>query len=119
MNKVQKEMLEKCVNANTLDLEKIPLFDYIYMLPTNKKHDSGYKLMYVIGCVVDLKTKKEKLYLLDQYCDILNFGNYLSENHPIKIDVIENNIIRFFNNAYKFKCTYNCSHCCFDMIKCK
>ena len=58
MNKYQKKLLEKC-KKTTLS-EEIPLLDDIYILPQNRKHDSGYKIMYIVG----YDSKQEQYYLL-------------------------------------------------------
>lgn len=43
MNKDKKELLGKCID---LPFEKqAPILGGIYIVPTNKKHESGYKIM--------------------------------------------------------------------------
>ena len=55
MNKQQKALIEKCIRVNMWD--EVPLLDEICILPTNDVHDSGYKIMYVIGSTYeDLKS---------------------------------------------------------------
>ena len=47
MNKSAKELLDKCIKLE-MD-KKLPLFKGIYIIQQRKLHDSGYRMMYVIG----------------------------------------------------------------------
>lgn len=107
MNKYQKELLEKCKK----DYNKKPLFDEIIVINTNKKHDSSYNIMYVIG-VCCKNYRDEEYYLLSKYCDVLEFD--LFDN--IRIDV-KNGIIRYWTGYNKkFKTIYDCSCCEFELV---
>ena len=110
MNKFQKELLEKCIT--TKHDEELPLFDEIYILPTNRKHDSGYKIMYIVGHYV----KEDKYYLLDTYCDVVNFGDLVKELKELNIDILDNGIIRCWSNYQLIKSVFRVSNCTFDFI---
>lgn len=110
MNKFQKELIEKCKEVS--HFEDTPLFDDIYVLPTTRKHDSGYKILYVIG-----QTRKDDTYyLLDTYCDVVDFGEFNSMIKDLHIDVLNNGIIHYWSNYQQFKSIFRVSNCTFEMI---
>ena len=110
MNKWQKELLDKCKEV-AFD-EEVPLLDDIYILPTNKKHESGYNIMYVIG--FSRETKQH--YLLDTICDVVNIGEYNQFIRGINVDIEENGVIHFWSNYEKFKSVFKISSCTFEMV---
>lgn len=110
MNKFQKELLEKCKNVEFK--EEIPLLDDIYILPTQRKHNSGYKIMYIVG----LSRDKDEYYLLDTYCDVVNFGYLKHYIKELNIDILDNGIIHCWNNYQKMENSFRCSSCTFDFI---
>lgn len=110
MNKYQKELLEKCINTKLTD--ELPLFDDIYILPTNRKHDSGYKIMYIVGLI----RKTEQYYLLDTYCDVVNFGDLLKQLKELNIDILDNGIIHCWSNYQQMQSNFRVSSCTFDFI---
>lgn len=110
MNKFQKELLEKCKNVKLFD--EVPLLDDIYILPTNRKHDSGYKIMNIVG----LSREKDEYYLLDTYCDVVNFGDLTKYLKEINIDIYENGIIHCWNNYQQFESNFRVSSCTFDLV---
>ena len=65
MNKKQQELLDKCVRVNVND--DIPLLDGILIIQQRRLHDSGYRMMYVIGQTFE----DDKYYLLSTYSDNL------------------------------------------------
>lgn len=105
MNKFQKELLDKCMTT-----DDIPLLEDIYILPTTRKHDSGFKMMYVVG------SAGEKYYLLDTFCDVLNIGDYCQIFDRINMDIPHNGIIHFWSNRQYFKSIYRVSSCTFEMV---
>lgn len=110
MNKFQKELLEKCIIVGISD--ETPLFDDIYILPTTKKHDSGYKIMYIVGHEV----KEDKYYLLDTYCDVVNFGDLLKSLRELNIDILDNGIIHCWSNYQLIQSNFRISNCTFDFV---
>lgn len=117
MNKEQKELLKKC-KILSYD-EDLPLFDGIYILPTNKIHDSGYKIMYIVGEVHNIKNEKydsTDYYLIDEYSDVVNLG-YLTKNvKEVNIDVKHQGIIHLWNNLQKFQNWFKSSSCTFEFV---
>ena len=110
MTKYQKEFLDKCIITDIS--AELPLFDDIYILPTNKKHDSGYKIMYIVGGV----HKTNKYYLLDTYCDVVNLGYFKSSLKNVNIDIKDNGIIHLWNNYQLFRCEFRVSSCTFEFV---
>ncbi len=110
MNKYQKEFLSKCKNVGICD--DVPLLDSIYVLPTNRKHDSGYKIMYVVG----YEDKTETYYLLDTYCDVVDFGEFHTDIKDLHIDIAENGIIHYWSRYQQFQSNFRVSSCTFEMV---
>lgn len=110
MNKFQRELLEKCKQVEVID--EVPLMDDIYVLPTNRKHDSGYKIMYIVG----FNREKDEYFLLDIYCDVVNFGYLERKVKDINIDILDNGIIHYWSNYQRFKSLHRVSSCTFDMV---
>ena len=110
MNKFQKALLDKCISTKILD--ELPLLEHIYILPTTRKHDSGWKIMYIVGA----SEKWQKYYLLDTYCDVVNIGDLVNETKGINIDIAENGIIHLWSNYQLFKSNFRVSSCGFDMV---
>lgn len=111
MNKYQQELLNKCKVVKLLD-EDVPLFDCIYILPMNKKHDSGYKIMYIVG----YSNETEQYYLLDQYCDVVDYGEFETQVKDLHIDIAENGIIRMWSRYQQIKSVFRVSSCTFEMV---
>ena len=107
MTKAQKELLDKCKLESNL-----PLFDDIYILPTNEKHESGFKKMFIIGEVRD----KEEYYLIDSCCDVVNLGFFNKSIKEVNIDTEHLGIIHFWSNYQLFKCGYRMSSCTFEFV---
>ena len=109
MNKYQKELLNKCVIVKWED--KVPLMEHIYIIPQTKKHESGYKMMYVIG----YNRKTEKYYLLDSISDVVDFGEFGNVGE-IHIDIEHNGIIHLWSRNKKFNLGFRGSSCTFELI---
>lgn len=105
MNKFQKELLKKCKHVK-ID-EKMPFLDDIYILPTNKKHDSGYKIMYIVG----QNRKNNEYYLLDTMSDVVNFGGLDKYIRNLNVDILDNGIIHFWSNYQKMIVPVRVSNC--------
>ena len=52
------------------------IYDYLYLVPTGKKHDSGYSLIAIVGVILNDKNLNAEIAAT---CDDINW--YL-ENHP-------------------------------------
>ena len=76
MNKEQEKILKKCINVN--EVETIPYFKGIYIIQQRKLHDSGYRMMYVIGHTeYDKSIKDFRYYLLSSCSDVIDFNKNL------------------------------------------
>lgn len=111
MNKKQKELLDECIRLDFT--EEPPLLDGIYIIQQRKLHDSGYRMMYVIG----YSKEDRKLYLLSTYSDVIDIGNLFSNplNYDIHLDINRDGIIHIWSNK-KIRSTFRVSSCCFDIL---
>ena len=119
MNKAKKELIEKCIKLEYGD--GVPILGGIYVIPTNLKHDSGYKIMYIIGYTPFKRGENQKTYfLIDTYCDVIDYSNYLGRYDKIKdlhIDITPNGIIHIWSNEQNMKIIYNLSSCSIAMVE--
>ena len=123
MNKGQKEFLEKV--KKTEWGEELPLFRGIFIIPQRKLHDSGYKMMYVVGHTDYNEDKKDfDYYMLATYSDVIDFApifdKYIKGNFEmcdLHLDINKSGIIHIWtHSSKKLKCT--CSHissCSFEV----
>ena len=116
-----KKELEK-LELITYD-EAIPLLDELYVVVSNKKHDSGYKMYKIYGIVYG--NNREIIYAkcLSEWVDVINIvptclnewnGHYLP---LLSIDSTETNLICIFIRNAKIKVKYNLSTFEFEIIK--
>ena len=110
MTKHQKELLEKC--KRPAFYEDLSLFDDIYILPTNQRHDSGFKIMLIVGEV----RETEEYYLIDACCDVVNLGFLTKQIKEVNIDIEHSKIIHLWSNYQLFKCGYRLSSCTFEFV---
>lgn len=94
----KKELLEEFKKAELC--KEGGIFHYIYVLPTRRKHDSGYYQMEIYGEILDKETEENKFYKLASFSDVIDIsfilGNYQRFDRPISIDFPCQGIIRFF-----------------------
>ena len=103
-------------------LEEIPLLDELYVVVSNKKHDSGYK-MYKIYGIADSDGKTTYAKCLSEWSDVIhiaptflnNWSNYYAP--VLSIDSIETNLFHIFVRNAKIKVKYNLSDFEFEIIK--
>lgn len=113
-------MMSKCdyTKLKREDLLKLPLkpfseiktYDCLLIVPTRRKHDSGWRLMAIVGC--DQTGPIE----IAGYCDDIHFilpnliGNEIYRyQYDIRCDMILSNCIRFWSNVYLFEIGCACS----------
>jgi len=111
MNKSAKELLDKCIN---LKMDKnLPLFKGIFIIQQKKLHDSGYRMMYVIGHTeYDREKQSREYYLIGTYSDVVDFqpfwDKYIkgsNEMCDLHLDIDKNGIIHIWTNSDKhFTC---------------
>ena len=111
MNKRQKELINECKQI-TWGLALKTKYDSIYFIPTKKKHDSGYNIIIVIGEVGEYK------YIID-YCDVIDFESYYTEENPIRDLHIDCNdgIFHIWSNRQKLIPQHLVSCAVFSMDK--
>lgn len=113
MGKLKKELLN--VEIEQFGRE-IPLLDNIYIIPTRRKHDSGYMCMEIIG--VNNNGYKKKL---ATYSDVIDLQRVLvSKNgfYYLSMDIPEYGVIRLFTIIGKFKIDfYGISSFTFDIVE--
>lgn len=100
---LKKELLE--IKPSKFD-EEIPLLDNIYIIPTRKKHDSGFMCMEIIGTIGifgEETYKKTLAYCSDvvQICKLFEDGKGLEM--PLSMDCPEFGVIRIFSMECQFK----------------
>lgn len=117
MNKEKQALLNKCVKLPFN--EKMPIFGGIYIIPTQYKHDSGYKIMYIVGHTPWEFKKTPTYYLIDTCCDVVDFGQILNLSPTIEdlhIDITTGGVIHVWSNSQNMKAIFKCSSCSFEMV---
>ena len=107
MNKKQTELLEKSIKVKIDD--KLPLFKGIIIIQQRKLHDSGYRMMYVIGHTEYDEGKKDfNYYLIGTFSDVIDFqptfDDLLKHNYDmcdIHLDIDSSGIIHIWTNSDK------------------
>lgn len=105
MNKKQQELLDKCIKV---EKDTTPSFDMIHIIQQRKLHDSGYRMMYVIGYDRDLK----QYFLLNDYSDVIDIN--VSNCKDLRMDIDRDGIITIWSWRSKLKSTFRVSSCCFE-----
>lgn len=106
-NKKAQELLNKAVELKYGD--EIPLFKGIYIIQERKLHDSGYRLMNVIGHTeYDKELKDYKYYLISCCSDVIDFepifDKLLARNYDmcdLHLDINKNGLIHIWTNSDK------------------
>lgn len=91
----------------------IPLLDFIYIIPTRKKHDSGYCIFNIVG-----ENKEGFKKIIDTYCDVIDIDRIINDHRCVCMDMKEYPIIRLFTgyNQFKFKIKFNLSSFVFEVV---
>ena len=118
MKKKHLEKLEKIAF-----LEEIPLLDELYVVVSNEKHDSGYKMYKIYG--IAYGNNREITYgkCLSEWSDVIHivptflieWSNYYA--HLLSIDSVETNLFHIFVRKAKIKVKYNLSDFEFEIVK--
>lgn len=118
---MKKSELKKLENI-TYD-EEIPLLDELYVVVSNRKHDSGYKMYKIYGVAHGDKRKITYAKCLSEISDVINiiptFVNVCaSYNMPVlSIDSIETNMFHIFVRHSKIKVKATLSDFEFEIVK--
>ena len=118
---MKKKDLEK-LELITYD-EAIPLLDELYVVITNKRHESGYKTYKVYGVAHGENRKITYAKCLSEISDVINIiPTFLNECGSyylplLSIDSIETNMFRIFVRNSKIKVKDNFSDFDFEIVK--
>ena len=118
MKKSELEKLEKI----TFD-EEIPLLDELYVVITNRKHESGYKTYKVYGVAHGEKREITYAKCLSEISDVIHIiptfvngcGSYYLP--LLSIDSLETNMFRIFVRHSKIKVKATFSDFEFEIVK--
>lgn len=124
MNKACKELLEKSIELDWED--EVPLFKGVYIIQQRRLHDSGFRMMYVIGHTEYDKVLKDfKYYLLSSCSDVVDFTpafkNLLNKKYnmcDLHLDINKNGLIHIWTNSDKYldcQCLH-VSSCSFEIF---
>ena len=103
--------------------EEIPLLDELYVVVSNKKHESGYKTYKVYGVAHGDKREITYAKCLSEISDVINIiptfvNECVSYNMPLlSIDSLETNMFRIFVRKSKIKVNYTLSDFEFEIVK--
>ena len=124
MNK--EELLNK---AKKVDYNNLPLLKGIYIIQQRKLHDSGFRLMYVIGHSEYKKDIEDfEYYMLSCCSDVVDFGpvfnKLLNRNYDmcdLHLDINKNGLIHIWTNSVKYLITdwLNLSNCTIRIVNTK
>jgi hypothetical protein len=98
---MKKELLEVEHERCFVD---VPLLDEIFIIPTRRKHDSGYRCMEIIGTNKEGYKKK-----LATYSDVFDVSQIFASRHNyyhLSMDIPECGVLRFFSGNFQFKVIY-------------
>ena len=124
-NKEAQELLNKAVKLKYGD--EIPLFKGIYIIQERKLHDSGYRLMNVIGHTeYNEELKDYKYYLISCCSDVIDFEPIFDklllrkyDMCDLHLDINKNGLIHIWTNSdKKLSCRYglHLSSCSLEII---
>ena len=114
------KLKEELKNAPYLKNENdINVFDFIYFIPTRKKHSSGYYMYEIYGQRYNKLSKTYEYYNLSKCSDVIDFEKITGRfDWFCSIDMPEYNVYRLFTrHGYKFLIPFY--HCRRFMIKIK
>ena len=103
--------------------EEIPLLDELYVVVSNKMHDSGYKMYKIYGIAYGNNSEITYAKCLSEWADVIHIvptclnecnGQYLP---LLSIDSIETNLICIFIRNSRIKVKYNLSTFEFEIAK--
>ena len=95
-----------------------PLLDNLYVVVSNRKHVSGYKMYKIYGVVYE-RSGNTYQKCLSECSDIINFNLPHGFMH-LNVDSIETNMFRFFlSDEYKFVVKGRLSSFIVDIVKVK
>lgn len=112
-----KELLrwkrDELLNLHVREFGKVTEYDSIVVCPTRNTHDSGYRLMAIIGCL--------NMHPIEvaAYCDDLEFttnGLYTKYGNEFQCDMILSNCIHFHSRYVRFRVGTSLSSTGVDLV---
>lgn len=103
--------------------EEIPLLDELYVVVSNRKHESGYKMYKIYGIAYGYNRKIIYAKYLSEISDVIHIvptsiNVCASYNMPLlSIDSIETNMFRIFVHKSKIKVKFTLSDFEFEIVK--
>ena len=92
------------------------IYDFVYYVPTTEIHDSGYRLIALVGFKRDTQS-----FEIAAYCDVVELdSNYMLQNGSIKFDMCaETNIVKLYatSDYIKFRVGASFSSTLIEIIK--
>lgn len=111
----KKELYEKAIKLDDCNFFSNEIykkeFSSIYVITTNRKHDSGYKILDVIG----QEKGTDDLYFISDSCDVIHFYDNLRTQtkdiiYPLRIDSLSNGVTHYFSfGKFAIKFGVGCS----------
>ena len=114
MSNIDETIYKKDLLNLDTEYNDIPLLDNIYIIPTRKKHDSGYCIFTIVGENDKLGYKK----IIDTYCDVIDIDRIINDTRCVCMDMKEYPIIRLFTGytRFKFRVKFNLSNFVFEVV---
>lgn len=102
MKWTRKELLSLPVKC----WQKVGVYSAVMLVPTYEKHDSGWRLIALVGC-----DERFNPIEIAGYCDDVNLcTNYSLKFCDVHSDIVPStNIVRLHSNSKKFKIADCCS----------
>lgn len=107
-------MIDDICNAKREELLALPqkpfneerIYEYIVIVPTRRKHESGWRLMALIGATKIDENKYRPTELIG-YCDDINWiiPKDVKLHETLRTDMTLSNCTRVWSNHYKMKVT--------------
>lgn len=116
----KEELLKKAKEVRFAELRQVPILSGIFIIQQRKLHDSGYRMMYVIGHTdFDYLKKDYNYYLLGTYSDVVDFDSFFTKVYmdELHLDISKKGIIHIWSNRNRFRCTHMVSNCTFEVVK--
>lgn len=101
---------QELLNLPQAEWEKEDDYESLVIVPTKRLHDSGWRLMAIIGCK-QIENEHNVPVCIVGYCDDLNliFNTFIDRyNSRVQLDMTIRNCIRLHSNGYYFRI----GHCC-------
>lgn len=122
--KEKQELLDKAIKLNYGD--DIPLLKGIFIIQERTLHDSGYRLLNIIGHTeYNREIQDYKYYLISECSDVVDFNplfdRYIKGDYSmgdIHLDINKHGIIHIWTNSNKWLKCYgtNLSSCMFEFV---